>query len=90
MTPRLRVLVGPDPSSLQPVTSLVNSGKAFKIQSEAFDGELALFIKGFPGEDANDTAAADAYFDAPDRKGKTWSIQVRGALPLFHLAVCAS
>jgi hypothetical protein len=73
MTPHLRILAGPDTHSLQPITTLVNTGKAHAVKSDAFEGEVAVYIKGFPGEEGG-----EAYFDAPERKGVTWSIQARG------------
>lgn len=79
MTPRLRVLVGPDPSSLTPISSLVNSGKAHPIRSDAFEGEIAVNIRGFPGSDEGN----ETYFSAPERKGVTWSIQAHGASRLL-------
>jgi hypothetical protein len=79
MAPRLRVTAGPSQDQLQPIT--VNSGKAHRITSELFDGEVAAYIKGFVD---NEGRTLDSeYFGRDDRHGVTWSIQVRGAL--FHL-----
>lgn len=77
MAPHLRVLAGPDPSSLTPITTLVNSGKAHAIRSDGFEGQVAMYIKGFPGAGE----AHDSYFAAPERTGVTWSIQVHGVSP---------
>jgi hypothetical protein len=77
MTPQLRVLAGSDPSSLQDITSLVNSGKSHTVSSDVFEGEVAIYIKDFPGDSVS-SHAADAYFNSPERKGVTWSIQSRG------------
>jgi hypothetical protein len=80
MTPRLRILAGPDPESMQDITSLVNSGRSHLISSDAFEGEVAMYIRDFPGN-AEPNQAADAYFGSPMRKGVTWSIQSRGMYP---------
>jgi hypothetical protein len=77
MTPALRVLAGCDPASMKDITSLVNSGSPHAISSDAFEGELAVYIKDFPG-DAGSSHAADAYFLSSERTGVTWSIQSRG------------
>jgi hypothetical protein len=71
----LRILAGPDLDHLEDMTVLVNSGRAHTITSDAFDGAVAMYIKGFP---ADDTGPAKAYFDDPTRAGCTWSIQFQG------------
>lgn len=84
MAPRLRVLAGPDPSSLTPITKLVNSGKPHSIRSDAFEGGIAVNIKGFTEE-----YGLEAYFNSPERQGVTWSIQAHGtSLEPVFLNVC--
>jgi Protein of unknown function (DUF1769) len=78
MAPRLRVIAGPAQDQLQPIT--VNSGKAHRITSELFDGEVVAYIKGFVDDEGR--TLETEYFGRDDRHGVTWSIQVRGAL--FH------
>ncbi|KAJ7729536.1 hypothetical protein DFH07DRAFT_183229 [Mycena maculata] len=78
--PKLRVLAGPTPHDLTPITSLVNVGVPHKILTDAWEGEIVIFIKGFNQEDpAHDSTPQEAeYFSRPDRCGVTWSIQVQG------------
>ncbi|OCH84510.1 DUF1769-domain-containing protein [Obba rivulosa] len=73
--PRLRVLAGPSASDLVPIE--VNSGKPYSIKSDAFEGQVAVFIKGFTDEEGN--IGDSPYFEHEERKGVTWSIQVQGA-----------
>ncbi|KAH8084357.1 hypothetical protein BXZ70DRAFT_570964 [Cristinia sonorae] len=68
--PRLRVLAGPDFHNLTEIE--VNSRKGFQISTDAFEGEIAVFLKGFPGEDGS------VYFEREERTGKSWSIQFQG------------
>lgn len=70
--PHLRVLAGPSPSSLVPIS--VNTGQPHTISSDLFDGQVVVHIKGLDDESTND----DGYFTRPDRQGVTWSIQVQG------------
>ena len=72
--PRLRVVAGPSLDALEPIT--VNTGKAHKVSSPLFDGKILAYIKDFPGEDGN--ILSSEYFERPERKGVTWSIQVQG------------
>ena len=74
--PRLQVLVGPSLTELTPIAA--NSGRATRVSSDAFEGEVAVFIKGF--EDAEGRIGKSAYFE--ERKDVTWSIQVQGAFLL--------
>ena len=54
----------------------VNSGVPVRISTDAFEGEVAVFIKGL--EDPETGVARDTdYFRK--RSGVTWSIQVQGA-----------
>ncbi|KAH6896246.1 hypothetical protein BKA70DRAFT_1316696 [Coprinopsis sp. MPI-PUGE-AT-0042] len=71
MAPKLRVTAGPSQDQMKPIT--VNSGRAHRITSNLFDGEVAAYIKDF-------------YFRRYDRQGVTWSIQVRGRFLVPHSA----
>ncbi len=71
--PRLRILAGPTPDELVPI--LANSGRPTRITSDAFDGEVAVYIKGFA--DMEGRVGDSEYFEK--RSGVTWSIQVQGA-----------
>ncbi|EIW78573.1 DUF1769-domain-containing protein [Coniophora puteana RWD-64-598 SS2] len=81
-----RVLAGPNPDSLQPITHLVNSGSSHPIASDAFDGAVAVYIKGFQPPNDVSTGKGCEYFEREDRKGVTWSIQVRGRFLQPHSA----
>ncbi|KAH9852266.1 DUF1769-domain-containing protein [Lenzites betulinus] len=70
--PHLRVLAGPSEAELVPLK--VNSGVPVRIQSDAFEGEVAVFIKGL--SDAEGGKEDSDYFRK--RSGVTWSIQVQG------------
>lgn len=75
--PRLRILAGSTSDELVPIQA--NSGKPTRIASDAFEGEVAVYIKGFT--DTEGRVGDSEYFQK--RNGVTWSIQVRGAfLPL--------
>lgn len=78
MTPKLRVLAGSSPDEMKPITAYVNSGRAYPIRSDAFEGKLVVEIKGFVPEGAQAPSDDKDYFCRPDRKGVTWSIQVQG------------
>ncbi|KAF8579225.1 DUF1769-domain-containing protein [Ramaria rubella] len=69
---RLRVLVGPSPSLLTDISTLVNTVRPYTIQSERFIGQVVVHVKGFPG------AKESEYFEREDRRGITWSIQMQG------------
>jgi hypothetical protein len=56
----------------------VNSGVPHNIVSDAFEGQMLAYIKGFTDEDGN--VLESEYFHREDRKGITWSIQVQGTL----------
>ena len=71
--PRLRILAGPTPDELVPIQA--NSGKPTRIASDAFEGEVAVYIKGFA--DTEGRVGDSEYFEK--RSGVTWSIQVQGA-----------
>ncbi|KZV70029.1 DUF1769-domain-containing protein [Peniophora sp. CONT] len=72
--PRLRVVAGPSLDALEPIT--VNTGKAHDVSSPLFEGKILAYIKDFPDETGN--AQSSEYFERPERKGVTWSIQVQG------------
>ncbi|KAF8703032.1 hypothetical protein AX14_014276 [Amanita brunnescens Koide BX004] len=76
MAPRLRILAGPSPDSLTPITHLVNTSTPFKFSSELFEGEISLHIKDFV--DDRGEMRRSGYFDREDREGITWSIQTSG------------
>ena len=73
--PRLRILAGPTPDQL--VSIQANSGKPTRIASDAFEGEVAVYIKGFADTDGR--VGDSEYFEK--RSGVTWSIQVQGKFP---------
>ncbi|KAI0676355.1 hypothetical protein C8Q78DRAFT_1157991 [Trametes maxima] len=70
--PHLRVLAGPTEHELVPLR--VNSGVPVRIASDAFEGAVAVFIKGLA--DAEGGREDSDYFRK--RSGVTWSIQVQG------------
>jgi len=70
--PRLSVVAGPSLDALVPIS--VNSGIPHNIVSDAFEGEILAYIKGFADEEGNQ----NEYFQREDRKGITWSIQTQG------------
>ena len=75
--PRLRVLAGPSPSSLSPIS--VNTSRAHEISSERFEGKIVVHIKGFNDDgDEDNVLRPDDYFEREDRRYVTWSIQVQG------------
>ncbi|KAJ7185158.1 hypothetical protein B0H12DRAFT_1173921 [Mycena haematopus] len=77
--PKLKVLVGPTPNELTPITQLVNTNTPHRVVTDAWEGEILVFIKGFNEADASKTTPEAAeYFGRDDRSGVTWSIQVQG------------
>lgn len=72
--PRLSVLAGPSLDTLVPIS--VNSGIAHNIVSDAFEGQILAFVKGFTDEEGN--VLQSEYFQREDRRGITWSIQTQG------------
>ncbi|KAI0763444.1 DUF1769-domain-containing protein [Trametes elegans] len=70
--PHLRVLAGPSETDLVPLR--VNSGVPIDVSSDAFEGQVAVFIKGLA--DAEGGSEDSDYFRK--RSGVTWSIQVQG------------
>jgi len=81
--PKLRVLAGPTPNDLTPITSLVNTSVSHRIVSDAWEGEIVVFIKSF---NDSDTPEAAEYFGRSDRSGITWSIQTQGRFLSPHSA----
>ena len=89
--PRLRVLTGPSTSrdALEDISHLVNTSIPYHIHSDAFDGAVVVHIADFVGpftsggrggsggDGGGDGGGGDAYFSSTERKGVTWSIQVR-------------
>lgn len=71
---RLRVLAGPSIDFLTPIQP--NSDSPLKISSDVFEGELAVYIKGFGENDGG--GIGSAYFEEQERSGITWSFQVQG------------
>lgn len=80
MAPQLRVLAGSDLNHLTPITSLVNAGKAHHIKSDAFEGDVVVYIKDF----GVNNESSEAYFQSPARTGVTWSIQAQGRFLQGH------
>lgn len=74
--PRLSVVAGPSLDALVPIT--VNSGIPHNIVSDAFEGQILAYIKGFTDEEGNALPGESEYFRREDRKGITWSIQTQG------------
>ncbi|KAJ3523702.1 hypothetical protein NM688_g8683 [Phlebia brevispora] len=77
--PRLRILAGPSLTELVPIEA--NSDVPTHIKSDGFDGQVAVYIKGFEGGSSH-----SPYFDHEKRKGITWSIQVQGRFLDTHCA----
>lgn len=75
--PRLRAVAGPSLNELVPIS--VNSDVPHTIVSDAFEGQILTYIKGFTDGEGN--VLQSEYFHREDRKGITWSIQVQG-MPL--------
>lgn len=74
--PRLRVLAGPNPSSLVSISKIVNTDKPHTISTDQFEGQIVVNIKGFT--DPEGKVLDSEYFNREDRKDITWSIQVQG------------
>ena len=72
--PRLRITAGPNFHDLTEIKP--NTRKGFSVSTDAFEGEVAVFIKGFTTEDED--AEVLSYFEEAEREGKTWSIQFQG------------
>lgn len=81
MSPRLRVLAGPNPDSMVPITSIVNTSNSHLIHSELFQGQVVANIRGMTDEYGQ--IPDSEYFQREDRQGVTWSIQVQGIVFIF-------
>jgi Protein of unknown function (DUF1769) len=79
--PRLSVLAGPSLDALVPIS--VNTGIPHDIVSDAFEGQILAYIKGFTDEDGN--ILQSEYFQREERKGITWSIQTQGTFDLIAI-----
>jgi len=77
MAPKLRVLAGTSPSTLVPITHLVNTSQPHHVSSDLFEGEIVAHIHGLTDEHGA-MKESEEYFNREDRKGVTWSIQVQG------------
>ncbi|KAF8627911.1 hypothetical protein AX15_004174 [Amanita polypyramis BW_CC] len=82
MTARLRILAGPSPDELVPITHLVNASLSYKLKTDLFDGEISVHIKDFMDDQGQ--VRHSGYFDREDRRGVTWSIQVSGRFLVSH------
>lgn len=72
--PRLRVLAGSSIEDLKPIEA--NSDTPLKISSDVFEGQIAVYIKGFA--DADGKVGTSPYFEQAERASVTWSFQVQG------------
>ncbi|KAI0087393.1 hypothetical protein BDY19DRAFT_250445 [Irpex rosettiformis] len=77
---RLRILAGPSLTNLIPIEP--NSDIPLNVRSDAFEGQVAVYIKGLPDESGRPTHSP--YFDHSLRKGITWSIQLQGRFLQSH------
>ncbi|KAI0346420.1 DUF1769-domain-containing protein [Trametopsis cervina] len=72
--PRLRVLVGPSADKLTEVKA--NTDEGIDVSSDTFEGKVAVYIKDFA--DPSGKVQTSPYFEQPERKDVTWSIQFQG------------
>ena len=72
--PRIRILAGPSLNDLVPIHA--NTNTPVQVNSDVFEGQLAVYIKGFADEEGK--VRDSEYFRK--RSGVTWSIQMQGAL----------
>ncbi|KAI0716744.1 hypothetical protein C8Q76DRAFT_725459 [Earliella scabrosa] len=70
--PRLRILAGPSLNDLVPIHA--NTNTPVQVNSDVFEGQLAVYIKGFADEEGK--VRDSEYFRK--RSGVTWSIQMQG------------
>jgi len=80
--PRLRVLAGSTLDHLVPISP--NSDIAVDVSSDAFEGKVAVYIKGFA--DASGCASDSPYFYYEQRSRVTWSFQMQGRFLRPHSA----
>lgn len=78
----IRVFAGPSPSSLVPISNLINTDTPHTISTNQFEGQVAVNIKGFI--DPQGQVLDSEYFHRPDRRDITWSIQVQGVFQGFR------
>ena len=81
ITPRLRVIVGPSVDDFAPID--VNSSISVKIKTDAFEGEVPIFIKDPQGPKTGIVRDTD-YFRK--RSGVTWGIQFQGTFKRWREA----
>ncbi|KAF8068793.1 hypothetical protein FPV67DRAFT_1090695 [Lyophyllum atratum] len=81
----LRVSAGPSLTHLHDITPVVNTAQPYKLSSDRFEGEVVAYIKGLPrrhgdgeGGKERERESEKEYFEREERRGVTWSIQVRG------------
>lgn len=72
--PRLRILAGPSTDKLTEIHA--NTGQGVDVSSSAFEGKIAVYLKGFA--DTHGEVRDSAYFKQDERKDVTWSIQFQG------------
>lgn len=79
MPPSLRVSAGPSTDKLT-VLPVNDETKPFAINSDSFEGQVIVRIKGFTGELPKGSARLGDthYFDHSYAKGCTWSIAIQG------------
>lgn len=71
--PCFRVLAGPSLDQLTQVKP--NSDTAVKIKSDAYDGQVAVYLKGLNSDGQSRDCT---YFSTDSRANVTWSIQAQG------------
>jgi hypothetical protein len=78
--PRLRIFAGPSLTDLKPIN--VNTGETVHVKNDAYEGDIAVYIKNFDIGDTDGHAMDSAYFEEREKAGKsvTWSIQSQGML----------
>lgn len=81
-TDKIKIRVDASTPGSAPKQTSPNAAKPTRISSDSFEGDILVRIKDFTGESADGAAKlnpADGYFaDDGERRGKTWSIFVRG------------
>lgn len=77
MAPRLRVFAGTSIQTLQDISPSVNTRQPHRLQSNLFEGEVVVNIKGFVDPDTEQVKDPE-YFSREDRQRITWSLQVQG------------
>ena len=81
--PRLRILAGTSLDNLKEIKAHI--GEGVDVSSDAFEGKVAVYIKGFVDPSGN--VQDSTYFDQEERRDVTWSIQFQGAI-LSGLSKC--